>query len=578
MSSLVKQLKASGLASQEAYPRYFPTVPTGMVDVTVGGDATQESDAASSISRGWSSTVSDTDGERFTAFTGSAGPVPLLEKLIASGVTPTAACELVTGCLRYCSLPLAGGEEVVSESVASSGSTRSVRRRMRRARLRQEGEELAAADGMCYLRVIKWDKRLGLSQRLGRNPTVASILSALQCGDLDLQLAKANHVVCVSRAIGAQAYHVVPGVGADDSIGSVLDVFSRLVIAYPTCTRAGFKLNSSTSAELIPIIATLGGFFGKSRKEPVVRHGDVERLEWETVKGYPKCVAFERKLGDRACTWATFATVQSVRAHQLCCFRVPGNTSTAKLHASSGMEMDVPVKNGYYDLKVGQQYVFRSRQSLTSFVPTFIFPVAISLGCTSVDDVDRREVSGQDLESAAYQNLCDFDRNGMSNVKLYKAGVNLHVGSSAQNVLSGVPGYCYVKLLDSQRFGAVVDRLGPYPRLRDVLQLRCVDLCGLDVMRRHCLTFRGNCLHVSRVVSRDSKLNGWHDLGMTVGYATDSLAGMVMASGGSNGGGVPDSYIVGGGNTFSVVLAILTCGLSILFGRCLVRRIDGVIN
>lgn len=553
MSSLVKQLKASGLASQEAYPHYFPIVPTGVMDVTVGGDALHDGDTASSVSRGWSSTVSDTDGERFAAFTGSAGPVLLLEKLVASGINPTAACELVTGCLRYCSQPLVVSEELTSQSEKSGSSTRSVRRRMRRTRLRQEGEELAASDGMCYLRVIKWDKRLGFSQRLGRNPTVASILSALQDGDLDLQLAKTHYVVCVSRAIGAQAYHVVSDVNVADCVGSVLDVFSRLVLTFPTCTRAGFKLNSLTSVELIPLIATLGGMFGRSGGKPAVQHGAVERLEWETVGGYPKCAAFERALGDRVCTWATFATVQPVKARQLCAFRVPGNAGTAKLHASSGMEMDVPVKDGYYNLCVGQQYVFRSQQSLSAFVPTFIFPVGIGLGCTSVGVIDQRDTGGQDLESAAYQNLCDFDRNNMSNVRLYRTGVNVHTGSLSQNVLSGVPGYCYVKLLDSQRFKAVVDRLGPYPRLRDVLQLRCADLSGADVMRRHCLTFHANCLHVSRVAPRDPELNGWHDLDVTVGHNANSLAGMVKALGSLNSGCVPGSCVVGGGDRKSVV-------------------------
>lgn len=259
MSVMGEQLSSSDLANRDVNPRFFPTYGPmkHTADVDKGGNSYACGTVASDDSRSWSSASGVTEGNGVVVV-GGVCPMSMMQKLLSSGVAPTTACEMVTSYLQFRTAHVTG---VDSASVPTSGigSTRSSRRRARKASLRCEGDALVLDDGKCYLRLVKWDRRARLSAELGARPQISTLMAALRQADLDVTAAKACSVVCVKAVMGGGLYHVTPVPGpADVVLGTAYDMIARISEVFPRSTSLRFDCGPLGGVPILPLVALMG--------------------------------------------------------------------------------------------------------------------------------------------------------------------------------------------------------------------------------------------------------------------------------------------------------------------------------
>jgi len=206
------------------------------VDNTIGGVASSCDVSSLRTSSGFSSDVVEQVKAKVEA------PPDVLahfEVMLSNGVSVDKTVELVEGMfacymgyLRCQSgdvdvvVPRVDTVSVVSSS--SSGST--TKRALRRQRNKDYGVALAEADGFCYLRPLRRDRRKLFHRTLGPSPTWWDFVKGLTQQDLDMPRANSCLVYKMSVPGVTNAYHVAhPGeVCEGEVVGTFVEVLFSL--------------------------------------------------------------------------------------------------------------------------------------------------------------------------------------------------------------------------------------------------------------------------------------------------------------------------------------------------------------
>jgi len=199
-----------------------------------------------------------------------SNPVLLLRQIQDCGLSPSDASALAVEYFKckaaefaatapvlqpfVCSGCLSNGTCVSERQPSSRGSRRTARRDEYKVRC----DELAASDGMCYLKVVNWSRRFRVAEDLGQNPSVMDFVKRLGPGDLDVDAAGRFFMTTAFGTVGKRRYHVTgePDVGAEVA-GTVCDVLASLLYAFPTLGSVG-GVSPASLVPLIPLVGIVG--------------------------------------------------------------------------------------------------------------------------------------------------------------------------------------------------------------------------------------------------------------------------------------------------------------------------------
>jgi len=189
-------------------------------------------------------------------------PVEMLRELMAEGVKVDVAGDIVLRYLEQYRQPVLGvsAEVAVPDRVVSgSAGTRSSRRRDRQNVYRKKCVSMALEEGMCYLKVIKWPRRVRLAAELGPEPVLAKFMRALQLGDLDFVALKTHKFRLVTEVLGAPVYHIeqCDELSCDPTVYQILSGF---VSNFPFCTGVSVEFPRGLDCPYgsVPLVAVVG--------------------------------------------------------------------------------------------------------------------------------------------------------------------------------------------------------------------------------------------------------------------------------------------------------------------------------